>query len=269
MLDIRPFRWWYAPLAILAFLAIQAPIDLLTRPMPTDPVARAAMTAQPFAVFALVALCVPWMLNRRLVWQDYALGPIPFGRAAMFVLIVPVVIGVGVSLIESLSPGLDEAADVVAESFDTGESIWADAILILAITCFAPLAEELAFRGIIYRSLRDGFARWLPLKVTIPVALVASAALFARSHLGEGQQDQFWLLATTAAILVLSYELSGSFLVPVMIHSVNNVIASLVSFVWTDTDVHLASDYLVILIFAGPVLSWLAVRGLRRLIPQG
>lgn len=269
MLETGSFRWWFAPLAIVAFLALQAPIELAVGSLPTDPVPRAAMMVQPFFVFALVAICLPWALNRRLVWSDYGLAPIPAGRLALFVALAPVVIGVGVSLLESLLPKLDEAADVVAGSFGMGESFWADVIMILAITCLAPVAEELAFRGIIYRSLRDGFARWLPLGVTIPVALVVSTVLFARSHLGEGQQDQFWLLAATAAIMALSYEVSGSFMVPVLIHSLNNVFASLVSFVWTDTDVSLSSDYLVVLIFAGPVLSWLAVRGLRRLIPSG
>jgi membrane protease YdiL (CAAX protease family) len=85
------------------------------------------------------------------------------------------------------------------------------AILIVAVCVFAPVFEELLFRGYVYRNLRD---RWGP-----GAALVISSALFAAVHTDP---MNFIPLFAIGACCGYAYERSGSLWVPVLIHGLWN-----------------------------------------------
>jgi membrane protease YdiL (CAAX protease family) len=77
----------------------------------------------------------------------------------------------------------------------------------------APLAEEFFFRGFLYGVLKR-YAGGLP-------ALVFTAVAFALIHLHVPSLLPLFLLA---CVLTLAYELSGSLLVPMAMHSLFNAI---------------------------------------------
>jgi membrane protease YdiL (CAAX protease family) len=87
------------------------------------------------------------------------------------------------------------------------------AVLVMAIVV-APLAEEFIFRGYLYpvgKKYLGGFA-----------AAMVTAALFAVLH---GHTASLPALFTLALCLVLSYEKTGSLLVPMIMHAVFNAVS--------------------------------------------
>lgn len=93
-------------------------------------------------------------------------------------------------------------------------------VLTLVLTLIlAPVAEELLMRGILYRELRR------TLRVNIPVATVASSAVFALLH-GNGVQIGATMLL--GILLALAYEFTGSIIVPIALHAGFNLLSTFV-----------------------------------------
>jgi uncharacterized protein len=85
-------------------------------------------------------------------------------------------------------------------------------IIVLAVV-IAPLAEEFVFRGFLY-GVTKRFAGSLP-------ALIFSGAVFALVHLHLPSLLPLFLLA---CVLTFAYELTGSLIVPMAMHSLFNAI---------------------------------------------
>jgi membrane protease YdiL (CAAX protease family) len=99
------------------------------------------------------------------------------------------------------------SVQLFAESRSTSDLL----IMLTAVCVFAPVFEEILFRGFLYRNLRDRFGPWL--------GLCFSSFLFAIAHV-----DMSNLLPLFAIGLAFgySYERSGSLWVPVLIHALWN-----------------------------------------------
>ncbi len=95
----------------------------------------------------------------------------------------------------------------------TGTVDPAAAALILHVAVLAPLAEEAAFRGLIYRQLRQSLA-------VLPATLV-SALIFSMMHASFGQAS--WALVL-GGVTALAYEQTRSLLAPVLVHALFNAV---------------------------------------------
>ena len=84
---------------------------------------------------------------------------------------------------------------------------------------FAPLLEEIAFRGLLYTSLRTALAPW-------PAALL-SAVVFAAVH--AYSLPAALMLLLPAALAAIFYERTRSLLPCVLGHAFNNAQSALVS----------------------------------------
>lgn len=170
---------------------------------------------------ALVLLSIPFGSPL----QTAPLNPAPW----RWFLIVTIAITAAITLFthwfETTTPGAQEAGDQVARSLVLGRSVSMDLAVILGIVVFAPLGEELIFRALIFRGLRDGLAKWLGLRASVIVATLISAYLFATAHGGEGQDAQIAAMLVIGGLLALLYELTGTLAAPIMAHSVNNMMA--------------------------------------------
>lgn len=91
---------------------------------------------------------------------------------------------------------------------------WELWFLFFAIVVGAPLVEELLFRGVVYQTLRGYVGVW--------PAVLLSALLFAAAH---GEPHQILRLTVMGMVLAYSYERSGTLLVPMGIHAVQNSVA--------------------------------------------
>ena len=114
--------------------------------------------------------------------------------------------------LQSFWPDL-QAQDAVRAFRDSGD-IAARVVLVIAAVIVAPLVEELLFRGFIYGVIKRYTDAWF--------AALCSALLFAVVHFHVGS---LLPLAVLALLLCAAYELSGSLLVPMLMHALFNLIS--------------------------------------------
>jgi len=94
---------------------------------------------------------------------------------------------------------------------------WAFALDVANVTLWAPIVEELTFRGLLYSTLRTRLGVW-------PAALL-SAALFALPH-GYAAAGSLSVLVS-GVLWGLAYERTRSLLPGLLAHSANNLISTL------------------------------------------
>jgi membrane protease YdiL (CAAX protease family) len=97
------------------------------------------------------------------------------------------------------------------ELFSDLDSLSSQIAVAISVTLFAPVFEEILFRGFVYRNLRD-------LIEPVPAMLV-TGLLFGLVHLDLAFMFQ---LSALGAVLCFAYERSGSLLVPIVIHAAWN-----------------------------------------------
>lgn len=111
-----------------------------------------------------------------------------------------------------LQEQLPEMPNMMEETF---RNILSNDYGYFAICLFAPLVEEIVFRGAILRALLAGFKRhW--------VAIAVSAVLFSLAHFNPAQIPHTLLMGL---LLGWMYYRTGSILPGVMLHWVNNTVA--------------------------------------------
>ncbi len=152
------------------------------------------------------------------------------GIAAWFAMIPLVLLALLVSVvlmfIQSLlmSPGEFDAAGVghpIANEAFSGDVLPVMIRLLLVASVLAPLTEEIMFRGVLYRHLRDSsrhMARW----GSVGFATITSSLLFAAIH-PQGIVG-IPVLTTLAIGFCLAREWRGSLIAPITMHALNNTV---------------------------------------------
>lgn len=134
----------------------------------------------------------------------FALGAI----APTFLVVVVVNLG-AVELLSGVWP--DVSPQQVVKAFETSGSISVRLLMGFAAVVAAPLTEELLFRGLLYGVCKRFTDSWF--------AALVTSLLFASVHLHIGS---FLPLFALALILVAVYEITGSLLVPILMHALFN-----------------------------------------------
>ncbi|HUN22156.1 MAG TPA: CPBP family intramembrane metalloprotease [Anaerolineales bacterium] len=97
---------------------------------------------------------------------------------------------------------------------------WAVVVLLpLFGGVFIGFAEEMFFRGFVYRVIRDRWGFW--------VGWIASSAIFALAHM---MPILFLPLFVVGLFLAFLYERSRSLWIPITVHALNNIIAFAIIF---------------------------------------
>ncbi|MFB2594379.1 lysostaphin resistance A-like protein [Paracoccus sp. p4-l81] len=187
----------------------------------------------------------------------------------------------GMSLIGAIKGDAAAAdqAQAVQRLLNFGKNPRADLMMILLTTLIAPIVEEIIFRGLLFRGLRDGLTRGgfvrrqpdaltrrLPAQVALLIALAVSAWAFIDIHGGDGQDGLVLEYGLFATVMALGYHLSGSLIVPMVLHSIVNT-TTLFGAATAEGAPDLA-DGLIGLIVAGPVLVILVALLIGRLLPR-
>lgn len=220
-----------------------------------------------FILFVVLCVGFVWLLQGRPVVSDWGLTLSQPKRIALFSL------GFAVFFL-AVSYGLESVFEPMAEaskkgflSFGLG-STTAEAIpLVLTMTVLAPIGEEVLYRGLMFRAFRDGLTRYMPLKQTIWIAIILSAAAFAFSHGNIDQKPQLGALALMGVLLAVAYQFTGSLFTTVMMHSVNNTAVLLLG-AWMYKDAVNVPVSTLGLIALGPVLSFLLMCVLKQVLPK-
>jgi membrane protease YdiL (CAAX protease family) len=220
----NPLRWSDAVLTILlgqigaiAIVGLWPAGDgLLAQSRATAAVAGSAL--------AYIVACA-WVLRRHgWTWRDFGLRPAAqhwFVGAVAFAALFAVLWGAfGAQLVgdqrETGTKVLDTLMIAPRDSL---------ALALLSVIVAAPLtafAEEITFRGLIYRLLRQ--------RAGVALSVGISAAVFSGIHLYFLLGGALGLLWTAqalvvGAVLALIYELSGSLWPGITLHTTNNLIA--------------------------------------------
>lgn len=261
------FRWWYAPLAMAAGLGAQ--FVVLGLGLGTS----AELVRQ--ALFVVIASLMPLIASRPL-----RRGQLALERGLNVRVIGAAICGVaviyGISTLALLTtPAVENSSEQVLQSMGFGQDIWADCVLVLVICVGAPLAEEALLRGIVLRSLLDGVTRigaqrgwgrefeWL----AIGIAVAGSAWLFADLHGGAGQDGVIHILFLHGIIYALLYLMTGSLLVTILAHALNNSLAMIEELV--SSGLYSVTDLPFQLTLAGPVIAISLALIWRAVIPRG
>lgn len=151
-------------------------------------------------------------------WRDFGLRKVAVRKLlksvgmgfAIYYAVNAVILGIQATY-EVKLPGYGEQASHVPLF---GDSVWGIVLGFVLIVGVAPFAEELFFRGYLYRVFRKfASVRW---------AGPAAAALFALFHI---EFAVFLPLFVLGLILNHLYERTGSLWTPIVFHMVNNTLA--------------------------------------------
>lgn len=256
------FRWWFG---IIILMISTLSMVLLN-----------AGHHVSLGIIFLVTIALSCVVQPRAVSnQDYGLIWDNLPKLILWTLIAFAVFAGLVYWFEHSSTNAMKASKQVMESLKFGESYSRDLMLILTICVFAPLNEELIYRGVIFRGVWNSLLKQQRLNFgsetskkwfSFVIATAMSGFLFMSAHGGDGggQDTQIYMILLLGVIACGLYALTGSLIAPIMFHCLNNSFA-----VWQSLDAgHMTftrqagSMPLETVMFASPALALLVVLSL-------
>lgn len=175
----------------------------------------------------LLGALVPLRQRRGLSRQDLGLRAAPVARSVGFVMLALcvyfLVAGLWIALIRPQA-GVNTLAEVKDQS-----SINV-VLAVFAVAVSAPVVEEIFFRGLLYRSLRN--------RLSIVPAVLIAGVLFGLVHITSYPLDTLPVKAAFGVIACLLYERTGSLLPGIALHSFVDA---------TSIDVSLTGNDLIVL----------------------
>lgn len=190
------------------------------------------------SLLALIWPClrgVPWSaVCKDIGWQFR--NPVKEAAVGLFcylALLLPLFLGIVTTSVleyqatQLFPPGEFESRTTVShpieEEIASGDPmVW---LMMYVATCVAaPIVEETVFRGVLYRYLRDGARKRFSRGLSIAVAAVVNAVLFAAIH-PQGI-IAVPLLSTLAIGFSLVREWRGSLIAPMVMHAIHNFIVT-------------------------------------------
>lgn len=223
------WRWWFALVAyVLSIILLLFGIN--------HHISMWLMLVLPVLLLWLLTRQSPnQKINTQTIIQDVGLAWGNTLKTIVYTLLAVIVFTGLVYLFEQQDKNAEEASKMVMESLGFGKHYGKDLMLLLSIGIFAPLNEELLFRGLIFRSLFNSLfkqkrilnntsiqtKKWF----AFVLAMLVSVFLFASAHGGGGQDVQMMMLMLMGVLACWLYALTGSLIAPIMFHSINNAIA--------------------------------------------
>lgn len=273
--QIRHYRfWWLLCLAglsaflisnLLAFTSAQIAISLFSDNF-EQVFAQYAPYINLWQGIIMIVFCVAvvWLHNGfKLSKKDLMVNRLAPMQLAKWTLLGVILVYGFNHISEQVFPWLQQDSNTVLQSFGFGSSIWHDIAIITMIGIIAPVSEELAYRGLVLKMMRDGLskARIFVNKTYLAaiIAILVSAFFFATLHSGEGQQSAVPFLFINALIFGLLYIKTKSLYVPVLVHSLNNAMVVMVMTAQS-TQVSLSSPVLYIFVAVCPIISYLCIK---------
>jgi membrane protease YdiL (CAAX protease family) len=162
-------------------------------------------------------------------WTQFLCGPACY-LCALPLLLAGVLITYGLMLAQRylglgdpLRPGAGPSHPIMNEVLGSNLWVWLQVFLVACIA--APIVEEIMFRGVLYRHLREASCRWGRV-LSILFSALASSFVFAAIH------PQGWLGISVLMALAFAFALTREWrrsLLPAMIaHGINNGVGLLV-----------------------------------------
>lgn len=177
--------------------------------------------------WVVISILVPIILSLNINNSDQGLVTTNFKKILSIGVLSFVVFTILVYFFESLSKDAQEAGQKVMDELGFGKSLKEDWRKMLLVCFWAPLGEELLYRGVFFRtifnsiSLSKKISKYKKL-IAFTVASVISSFLFMSAHGGGGQDNQLVMLFVLGMLASASYFITGSIYAVVLFHALNN-----------------------------------------------
>jgi membrane protease YdiL (CAAX protease family) len=229
-------RQWSARYALLAYVCTFAGAGALVSVLYFGLGVHVQVGAGVLMVDAvLLVSLVPLGRRRGLSLDDLGIRFVPAARSIGLVVLALVAYGV-IAVVWVIVVHPRGGADAFAQVRHGGT---VDVVLaIIAVSLSAPIVEEVFFRGLLYRSLRNRLS-------ILPAALLAGM-LFGLVHIASYPLDTLAVKAAFGVIACLLYERTGSLLPGIGLHSF--IDASAIDLALTGNDVIVLTSFLVLAI---------------------
>lgn len=219
------FAVWF-----VLFVGAQLGAGILVQALGLADRTEVALGAAFVAFFASLAALV-WPVMRGLSWstvcedigltagkgviREILVGPLVYA-AGLPIMIAGLIIYL---LLRTLFPETEQASHPIVETFGGGGL---GIVAVFAVACIAaPIVEEIAFRGVLYRHLRES-ERFLGRIVAVVLSTVISSVIFAGIH----PQGLLFIpvLGGLATAFCLGREWRGSLISAIVAHAINNAV---------------------------------------------
>lgn len=200
-------------------------------------------------ICTILALVVFFALRKKNLLDEVGATPIP-GAAYLPLSIAGMSLAVLVIIILNMLPISEEAFAEYTESTSVIDS--SGFISMVSTVIFAPIAEEMIFRGLVYTRLKRAMPKW--------IAAILQAALFGVLH---GQI--LWIAYAFAVGLILAayFESTGSLFANITVHICFNLMGGyILSYIFTESTA-------VYIVFASVVLLTVCTRSAIRIAKSG
>lgn len=178
---------------------------------------------------AVLTIIVTALLLRRVRASDlgFVSAKVPLGRTIILTFVFAVAFNLLYQIVALGVPSLGKASAEVMKGLGFGQNRSKDLAVGMGVALMAPVWEELAFRGLMFRALRDATHNFFQNKVWATKAaygagVVGSSILFAAIHADPNQAVQQPLLFVMGLLAAWSYLYTGTILAPILFHSFNN-----------------------------------------------
>ncbi len=184
-----------------------------------------------FVAFFLSLLALAWPVVRGVAWSVVCddIGLTRGKGVIREALVGPLVYAAGLPImfaglllylaLRAFFPGTEQASHPIVETFGDGGL---GVVAVFAVACIAaPIVEEIAFRGILYRHLRESEV-WLGRVVAVVLSTAISSVIFAGIH----PQGLLFIpvLGGLATAFCLGREWRGSLISAIVAHAMNNAV---------------------------------------------
>ncbi len=161
----------------------------------------------------------------------------------IFTIFTALFTNVFVNVIAPYFPSYNEVSDTLGQSVTT-------ALGLLVTVVFAPIFEEILFRGLIFKELSGS--------MNVKIAIVLQAVIFGAAHMN---MLQFIYAFTLGLFLGLIYYWSRSLIAPIIVHCLYNFLGSVIFPNYLPISKMLAIIYLI----SGLIFSLLSIHKLYKL----
>ncbi len=158
-----------------------------------------------------LALLIPLIRSRRLRPRDLGLRPTLAVQGAGYAVLALVGYLVAISLWIVLIPQTTLQAAHKLAGVTQRPSTFAAVLIVAGLAVFAPVCEEVFFRGMLYRSVRNRLSLW-------PAVLIAGS-LFGLIHIFAYPLSTIPVKIAFGVLMCLLYERTGSLLPGIAVHS--------------------------------------------------
>lgn len=224
------FKWWYAIVGYVAYILsflLNTWLVTLTQGWFQGSTfnSGALFNVTMFIAGGIICLVLFRMISRNKISRfEFGLHLNNLGKTVLIGSALGLLFFGFSEFVEANNKNLREAGEHVMNDFNIGKNFINDILLLLSIGLFAPVVEEILFRGAIFNPIFQSLntKRMLPHWAALVISLSVSALLFMYSHGGGGQEAQLAMLGVLGLLAGIAMYLTNSVFGAIIVHAVNN-----------------------------------------------